>query len=379
MIGPATVPAEPSTQSLDDVAHMRAALALAERGLGTTWPNPSVGCVIVRHGRVVGRGRTQPGGRPHAEPEALAMAGTAALGATAYVTLEPCCHWGRSPPCTDALIKAGVARVVIAATDPDPRVNHQGITQLRAAGITVVTGVLEQEARETLAGFLLRIEQGRPLVTLKLATTLDGRIATATGESQWITGPPARRFTHALRGRHDAVMAGIGTVLADDPELTCRIAGFRPTPVVRVIADSHLRTPPNSRLARAAHEAPCWLLARPDADPTRRSALEATGVRVLPVPAGDGGLDIVTASRVLAEAGLTRVMVEGGGRLAAALMRADLVDRIAWFHAPAVMGGDGKPGVHEFGITELARMPRFCHTHSMALGGDTLSLFTRRG
>lgn len=358
---------------------MRAALALAERGLGTTWPNPSVGCVIVRDSRVVGRGRTQAGGRPHAEPEALAMAGTAARGATVYVTLEPCCHWGRSPPCTDALIAAGIARVVIGATDPDPRVNRQGIAQLRAAGIAVVTGVLESEAIEGLAGFLMRVERGRPLVTLKLATTLDGRIATAAGESQWITGPPARRMTHALRGRHDAVMAGIGTVLADDPELTCRIPGFRPTPVVRVIADSQLRTPPDSRLARAAREAPCWVLARPDADQARRSALQAVGVRVLPVPAGAGGLDNAAALRALGDAGLTRVLVEGGGRLAAALMRADLVDRIAWFHAPAVMGGDGKAGVHEFGVAELARMPRFRHTHSIALGDDTLGLFTRRG
>ena len=213
-----------------DLPHMRAALALARRGLGTTWPNPSVGCVIVRDGRVVGRGHTAPGGRPHAEPVALAMAGAQAKGATAYVTLEPCCHWGRSPPCTDALIAAGVARVVVAATDPDPRVHGKGLAQLKAAGIEVETGLLEAEALETLIGFNHRVTLGRPMVTLKLASTLDGRIATRAGESQWITGTPARRLAHAMRGRHDAVMVGVGTVLADNPDLTCRIPGFRPTP-----------------------------------------------------------------------------------------------------------------------------------------------------
>ena len=192
----------------DDIAHMRAALALARRGLGNTWPNPSVGCVVVKDGRVVGRAVTAPGGRPHAEPAALAMAGAQARGATAYVTLEPCCHWGRTPPCTDALIQAGIARVVIAARDPDPRVNSHGIARLRAAGIVVDEGVLEAEARETTAGFHLRMSTGRPLVTLKLASTLDGRIATRAGESRWITGEPARRAAHALRGRHDAMHGG---------------------------------------------------------------------------------------------------------------------------------------------------------------------------
>src|SRR3954470_16007193 len=220
-----------------DIAHMQAALALGRRGLGTTWPNPSVGCVIVREGCVVGRATTASGGRPHAEPTALAMAGEQARGSTVYVTLEPCNHWGRSPPCTDALIQSGVVRVVIGATDPDPRVDGTGIARLRAAGIEVITGVLGNEALDTLAGFVTRITQGRPMVTLKLATTLDGKIATATGESQWITKAPARKATHALRGRHDAVMVGVGTVLADTPDLTCRIPGFRGLPNVRVIAD----------------------------------------------------------------------------------------------------------------------------------------------
>src|SRR5690348_487456 len=222
----------------DDIAHMRAALALARRGIGNTWPNPSVGCVVVNAGRVVGRGVTAPGGRPHAEPAALEAAGDAARGATAYVTLEPCCHWGRTPPCTDALVAAGVARVVIATRDPDPRVDGAGVARLRAAGLDVAEGVLQAEADELAAGFRLRVRDGRPLVTLKLASTLDGRIATRGGESRWITGEAARKAAHALRGRNDAVMVGVGTVLADDPELTCRIPGYRPNPVVRVVADS---------------------------------------------------------------------------------------------------------------------------------------------
>ncbi len=215
---------------MTDPSHMRAALALARRGLGTTWPNPSVGCVMVRDGRVVGRGRTAPGGRPHAETQALAMAGRGARGADAYVTLEPCNHTGQTPPCTEALIAAGVARVVVAGADPDPRVNGAGIARLRAAGIEVVTGVLAAEADEMQAGFLHRVRHGRPLVTLKLATTLDGRIATRGGESQWITGAGRARGGACAARPHDAVLAGVGTVAADDPMLTCRIPGFRTAP-----------------------------------------------------------------------------------------------------------------------------------------------------
>ncbi len=298
---------------------MRAALALARRGLGNSWPNPAVGCVVVKDGRVVGRAVTAPGGRPHAEPLALAMAGAAARGATVYVTLEPCCHHGRTPPCTDALIAAGVARVVAATQDRDPRVSGQGLARLREAGIAVEAGLLGAEAEEVNAGFFARVGLGRPLVTLKLAATLDGRIATHGGESRWITGEAARRAAHALRGRSDAVMVGVGTVVADDPDLTCRIQGFRPTPLVRVVADSHLRTPLTARLVATARETPTWILARHDADAERRRVLVGAGVVVLGVaPAGAGvglGVDLVDALRVLAERGITRLLV--GGRRAA--------------------------------------------------------------
>ena len=359
----------------DDAAHMRAALALAERGLGLTWPNPSVGCVVVRDGRVVGRALTAPGGRPHAETAALAMAGTAACGATVYVTLEPCSHWGRTPPCADALIAAGVARVVIGARDPDPRVDGAGVARLRAAGIAVTEDVLAAEAAEVLAGFASRIRRGRPLVTLKLASTLDGRIATSSGESRWITGAPARRAAHALRGRHDAVLVGAGTVAADDPDLTCRLPGFRPTPVVRIIADSHLRTALTARVVASARETPTWFLMREDADPGRRRAFAAAGATLIETPPAAMGVDLAHGLAHLGAAGLTRLLVEGGGQLAAALLRDRLVDRIAWFHAPAAMGGDGWPAVAAFGVDGLDRMPRFVRRSTTPFGADLLSLF----
>jgi diaminohydroxyphosphoribosylaminopyrimidine deaminase / 5-amino-6-(5-phosphoribosylamino)uracil reductase len=362
----------------EDIAHMRSALALARRGVGNTWPNPAVGCVVVNGGRVVGRAVTAPGGRPHAEPAALEVAGAAARGATAYVTLEPCCHWGRTPPCTDALMSAGVARVVIATRDPDPRVDGAGIARLRAAGISVDEGVLRAEADRVAAGFRLRVLEGRPLVTLKLASTLDGRIATQTGESRWITGEAARRAAHALRGRHDAVMVGVGTVLVDDPELTCRLPGYRPMPVVRVVADSHLRTPLTATLAATAKSVPTWVLIRDGSDRDRRRAFSEIGVRLIEVAGAEIGLDIRAALRALGAAGLTHVLVEGGAQLAASLLRADLVDRIAWFHAPAVMGGDAWPAVQAFGIEHLAAMPRFARVGDTPLGDDVLSEFVRK-
>ena len=356
---------------------MRAALALARRGLGATWPNPSVGCVIVRDGCVVGRGVTQPGGRPHAETQALAMAGEAARGADAYVTLEPCNHTGQTPPCTEALIAAGVARVVIAGSDPDPRVNGAGIARLREAGIEVVTGMLTAEADAMQAGFLHRVRHGRPLVTLKLASTLDGRIATRGGESQWITGPAAREAGHALRGRHDAVLVGVGTVLADNPLLTCRIPGFRTRPVVRIVVDSHLRTPLTARLVATASSDPTWIIHRGGVPADRRAAFTNAGVRLFDVAGGDRGVDLRAGLAAVGSAGLTRVLVEGGAQMAAGLLRDGLVDRIAWFHAPGVIGGDGWPAAQAFGVTALAAMPRFTRTRVRAIGDDMLTEFTR--
>lgn len=360
---------------MSDVAHMRAALGLARRGLGLTAPNPSVGCVIVRHGRVVARAVTAPGGRPHAEARALAQAGAAARGATAYVTLEPCCHHGKTPPCAEALIDAGIARVVVSVRDPDPRVDGAGIARLRAAGIVVEEGLLGSEASALNEGFFSAVSRGRPMVTLKLATTLDGRIATRAGESRWITGEPARRATHLLRYRHDAIMIGVGTALADNPDLTCRLPGLQQPAKVRIVVDSHLRTPLTARLLASASAVPTWFLTRDDTDPTRRRAVEQAGAVVLPVPGGDAGLDIAAGLAGLAEHGITRVLAEGGARLAATLLRAGLVDRLVWFHAPSVMGGDGFPASAPLGTELLSAMPRFTRERVAAIGSDMLSEF----
>jgi len=360
-----------------DREHMLAALSLARRGLGSVWPNPAVGAVLVKDGRVIGRGFTQPTGRPHAEAVALEQAGAEARGATAYVTLEPCCHPGRGPACADLLVAAGVLRVVAAAPDPDPRVDGGGIARLQNAGVEVELGLLSEEADRINQGFRSRVLLGRPMVTLKLATTLDGRIATRTGESQWITGAEARRAVHALRARFDAIMVGIGTVLADNPDLTCRVAGMKPVPMVRVVADSHLRTPHLSRLAVTAPEHPVWLLHRADADLERAQSLEMEGVSLLPVPAGPVGIAVDEALRVLAAKGITRLLVEGGGKLAASLIRADLVDRIVWFHAPAIMGSDGWPAVQEFGVAELAALRRFKLLDVRRYGPDLCSEYER--
>lgn len=360
-----------------DREHMRTALALGRRGLGGTWPNPSVGCVLVRDGRVVGRGTTAPGGRPHAEPVALTHAGDLTRGATAYVTLEPCSHHGLTPPCAAALVAAGVARVVVACGDPDPRVDGAGIAMLRAAGVDVAVGVMAAEARSLQLGFLTRVRLGRPMVTLKLASTLDGRIATRTGESQWITGPEARRTAHALRGQHDAVLAGIGTVLADDPELTCRILGYRKTSDLRIVVDSDLRTCLTARVVTTAATASTWILYRVGADADRMRALSDAGVRLIEVAGDADGIDLAAGMQALGSAGLTRVLVEGGARIAGALLRAGLVDRIAWFHAPSVIGGDGLPATQAFGVTALKDMPRFRRVDSRPMGDDMLTELSR--
>jgi diaminohydroxyphosphoribosylaminopyrimidine deaminase / 5-amino-6-(5-phosphoribosylamino)uracil reductase len=367
-----------------DLRWMRAALALARRGLGMVWPNPAVGCVIVDQGRVVGRGWTQPGGRPHAETEALRRAGAAARGATAYISLEPCCHWGRTPPCAEALIDAGLRRVVVALEDPDSRVAGNGIARLHAAGIAVETGLGAEAAAEINAGFFSRLALGRPLVTLKLATSLDGRIATRIGESRWITGPPARERGHWLRATHDAIMVGTGTVLADDPQLTCRLPGLGRRSPVRVVLDRHLRIPPAARVIAEARYIPTWVLTLPPEESphgssVRREAFLTAGATVLDVdPDPAGNINLAAALAALAERGLTRLLVEGGARLAAALLQARLVDRLAWIHAPTLIGGDGIPAIAALGLDALAAAPGFERVSIEAVGNDVLATFRVR-
>ncbi|WP_423211708.1 bifunctional diaminohydroxyphosphoribosylaminopyrimidine deaminase/5-amino-6-(5-phosphoribosylamino)uracil reductase RibD [Paracoccus yeei] len=321
------------------------ALALARRGLGNTWPNPAVGCVLVRDGRVVGRGWTQPGGRPHAEVRALAQAGEAARGATAYVTLEPCAHHGKTPPCAEALIRAGVARVVTALTDPDPRVSGRGHAMLRAAGIAVTEGMREAAAREAQRGFLTRVTLGRPMLTLKLATSFDGRIATAHGESQWITAPAARRHVHALRLTHDAVMVGGGTARADRPGLNVRGMGRVRQPVRVVVSSGPLPDLP----PEGPEHGPLWQLA---GDPA--AVMADLGAR-----------------------GLTRVLCEGGGILAAGLLRAGLVDQLVGYTAGVVLGGDGRAATGPLALARLADAPRFRLVETRPIGPDLMHRWLR--
>lgn len=357
---------------------MALALCLGLRGQGTCWPNPAVGCVIVRDGRIVGRGWTQAGGRPHAETEALRQAGAAARGATAYVTLEPCAHHGKTPPCADALIAAGVARVVVALRDPDPRVDGGGLARLRAAGIAVTEGVLAAQARADHSGFLLRVTEGRPFLTLKLASSFDGRIATGTGESRWITGPAARRQVHAERARHDAVLVGGGTARADDPMLTVRGLGLRHQPV-RIVASRRLDLPEDSALAGSLAEAPLWLLHGADAEAARVARWQARGARGLAVEAEGGRhLDPAACLRVLGAAGLTRVFCEGGGSFAASLLAADLVDELIGFTAGLVIGAEGRPSLGAMGLARLADAPRFALVETTAIGGDVLHRWRRQ-
>lgn len=369
-----------------DASHMAAALALARRGLGRVWPNPAVGCVLVRpgpsgaeaDGQVVGRGWTQPGGRPHAETEAIARAGEAARGATAYVSLEPCAHHGGTPPCADALIAAGIGRAVVAIEDPDPRVSGGGIARLRQAGIPVAVGAEAAEAAEINAGFLTRLREGRPLVTLKLATTLDGRIATHARESRWITGEAARQRAHLLRASHDAILVGTGTALSDNPHLTCRLPGLEGRSPVRIVLDRRLRLALTSHLVMTARLTPTWLVTLAGGDGARRRAFVEAGVELLEVPADEtGGLSLPEMFGELARRGLTRVLVEGGSHVAAELLRARLVDRIAWFRSASLIGGDGLPAAQAFGVDRLVEAPRFVPSGRIRLGDDVLETYRR--
>ena len=349
---------------------MRLALALGARGLGTTWPNPAVGCVIVKDGRVLGRGWTQAGGRPHAEAMALVQAGAAAKGATAYVTLEPCAHTGNTPPCADALVNAGIARVVIATGDPDPRVAGKGVDKLRVAGIDLCIGVLEAEAQQANIGFLTRITKNRPAITLKLASSLDGKIATNTGESQWITGDASRAYAHLLRASHDAIMVGSGTSVADDPSLTVRLGGLEHRAPVRIVLDSNLFTPIDSQLGRTGKDAAVWMCHGPDAD-TQDWA--KTGADLIACSVGKDGLSLSDMLAKIAEKGITRVFCEGGGKLAAALIREGYVDRLITMTAGITIGADGIPNLGGMGVNTLNKAPRFELTSHRRIGCDLMA------
>lgn len=360
-----------------DLRHMRHALVLAARGLGQVAPNPAVGCIIVApSGQVVGRGWTGSGGRPHAETQALAQAGMRARGATAYVTLEPCAHVGRTPPCADALIDAGIARVVASLTDPDPRVKGAGFARLRDAKIELETGLLAADAAKLNQGFVLRVEEARPLVTLKIAHSLDGHNAAASGESQWITSEEARRYGHLLRAQHDAILVGIETVLADDPLLTCRLAGLEGRSPLRVVLDSRLRLSDNCRLVQTASAVSSLVFTTAAQD---RPALSDLGVEVLRV-AGDarGRPDIDAVLAALAARGITRLLVEGGASVQASFINRGRADRLEVFSAPMLLGAAGHSSVGALAALGLEEAPRFVRESVRVFGPDLLESYSAR-
>ena len=360
-----------------DTRFMNLALTLGHRGLGCTWPNPSVGAVIVRDEGyvpvIVGCGLTQPGGRPHAETQALKQAGALAKGATLYVTLEPCSHHGKTPPCADAIIAAGIGRVVSALEDPNPEVAGQGHARLRTAGIRVDVGLGADDARRTHAGHIRRIRDGRPHVTLKFGISTDGKVGLPGRKPVRITGASAWDHVHMMRAKSDAILVGIGTVLSDDPKLTCRLPGMSERSPARVVLDSGLRLPAMSALVKSARETPVLVFGKGD----NEQALRAAGVEVLPATGNGGKLDLADILKQLAARGITRLMVEGGPTVAASLFNADLTDEVALFTSPTVLG-EGIDALEGLPLTALTRSPRLVSRGIEKVGEDTLEMFERK-
>lgn len=366
-------------QDTSDQRFMRLALELGRRGQGRTWPNPAVGAVVVKDGVIVGRGWTQPGGRPHAEPEALKRAGDAARGAALYVTLEPCSHFGRSPPCADAVIAAGIARVVSAIEDPNPDVGGQGHARLRAAGIEVDVGLFADEAARDHAGHFLRVSEKRPYTILKLALSADDKIAAAGYRPLAITGDVSRSRVHLLRARSDAILIGIGTALADDPLLTCRLPGMEDLSPVRVVLDRVLRLPGDSRLVHSARQHPLWIMASDLAEAPAAAKLGGAGAHIIRVPtiAGQPGLDLKAVLHALSDKGITRLLVEGGARVASAFLSADLVDEVWLLRGPAEIGSDGIAALDAQPVSVITHSPRWQVRATETLDQDTLTIYER--
>lgn len=354
----------------NDQRYMGAALRLARRAAGRTSPNPMVGAVVVRQDRVVGRGHHARAGAEHAEVVALREAGPAARGATLYVNLEPCSHFGRTAPCVRAVIEAGIRRVVAGMIDPNPAVAGGGVRALKDAGIRVDVPVREDECRRLNEAFVKHVTRGLPFVTLKLAASLDGRIATATGDSRWVTGPAARRYVHRLRNELDAVLVGSGTVLADDPQLTCRLPGGRDP--LRVVLDGRLRTPLTARLVTQPHPEKTVLVTRNDAPADRRKRLEDLGVQVWRFPADRGRVSFRRVLRKLARAGVLSVLVEGGAVTAARAVSEKAVDKVLCFYAPKFIGAEGLPMVGDLGIERMRRSPHLSGPAVRRVGEDIL-------
>jgi diaminohydroxyphosphoribosylaminopyrimidine deaminase / 5-amino-6-(5-phosphoribosylamino)uracil reductase len=359
----------------DDARFMALALTLGRRALGRAWPNPAVGAVVVNNGIIVGRGWTQPGGRPHAEPEALGRAGALARSGTLYVTLEPCSHSGKTPPCTDAVIAAGIARVVSALPDPNPLVAGAGHWRLAERGIEVEVGLAAQEARRAHAGHIRRMQDGRPHVTLKIALSGDDKVALSGRLPAAITGGRSRNRVHLMRAMNDAVLTGIGTVLADDPLLTCRLPAMRSP--VRVVLDSQLRLPLGGRLVASAQAVPLWVITGESAPREREEALKIRGVDVQRAAELDSRLDLMAVLKLLAKRGITRLMVEAGPILASSLVRADLVDEAALFRSRVPIGADGIDALDGLPLSALTQSPQLRRLASESVGEDSLETFVR--
>ncbi len=351
-----------------DIKHMKAALSLARRGLGRCAPNPAVGCVIVKNGVVIARARTADGGRPHAEAIALEMAGDQAKGATLYATLEPCSHQGGTPPCTQAIIDSGVKRVVIGTLDVDPRVKGKSIKIMQESGIDVVQGVCEEECRQMHLGFINRITKNRPYVTIKTACTIDGKVASASGDSQWITGERARHHVHMIRSQHDAILIGVGTAIVDNPRLTTRVDGIEHNPV-RIVLDSNMSIDPKSRLVQSAKETPLWVLYSEDGP--NKKTLEDAGVILHQVDC----YDIEEILRLLADEGINRVLIEGGAQVHGSFLREGHFDELLLYRAPSLLGGDGMSFTAHLEIFTLAERHNFVRIGEQVLGDDILERY----
>jgi diaminohydroxyphosphoribosylaminopyrimidine deaminase / 5-amino-6-(5-phosphoribosylamino)uracil reductase len=374
------VAADPATDHGVDQRFMRMAIALGERHVGRTWPNPSVGALVVAgdaEPRIVAQGITGAGGRPHAERLALDVAGGAARGATLYVSLEPCAHHGKTPPCVDAIIAAGIARVVTALEDPDARVRGRGHAVLRNAGIAVATGVLADEAGRAHRGHIWRVVHGRPFVTLKLARTADGYAARMAGPRLMISDESAIARVHMMRAHADAILVGVGTILADDPQLTVRLPGLEDRSPVRVIFDSRLRTPLAANVVAGAAQVPTWIVTTPDASAEAERALAERGVEILRVAASaDGQLDPHAALAALARRGITRIFTEGGPSLAACFARAGLLDEVMISTSPNALGEPGRPAVGRDLEDHIAA--HFRPVRSEMVGADRLDAYERK-
>jgi diaminohydroxyphosphoribosylaminopyrimidine deaminase/5-amino-6-(5-phosphoribosylamino)uracil reductase len=365
------------TTTDDDLRFMQLALTLGRRGLGRTWPNPAVGSLVVKDGVVLGRAWTNEGGRPHAETQALAQAGAGARGATLYVTLEPCSHHGKTPPCADAILEAGIGRVVSAMDDPNPKVAGQGHARIRAAGLALDVGLCADEARRDHAGHIRRITEGRPHVTLKLALSADEKIGASGRRPFQITGEEVRTRVHMFRAQSDAILVGVGTALADNPQLNCRLPGMEPRSPVRVIVDRHLRLPPSGYLAKTARKHPLWVFSGSSAEASRAALLSAEGAEIIHVADSGRGVDLAAVLKELGRRGVTRLMVEGGARVAASFVEAGLADEVWLYRGPVTIGADGVAALDGLPLTAVTQSPHYRVRATEMLGPDQLTIYER--